>query len=139
MSFPDFFQQNILLFGAVAVSFIALIIIEYRGWQTRGANLSTGKLSQKVNNGAKLIDLRRQEDFRAGHIAGAKNLPFEELKNQAETIGNKNDSFVLYCYSGNSSAKMITQLRKLGYSDVSHLRGGMNTWQTDSLPTTKKA
>lgn len=139
MSFPDFFQQNILFFGAAIAVFIALIILEYRSWQTRGANLTSSGLSQQVNAGATLIDLRRHDDFRAGHIAGAKNIPFDEAKAHPEMLGDKDDKFVLYCYSGNTSATLIGALRKKGYQHISHLRGGINTWNTDTLPLTKKA
>ncbi len=99
MSFFEFFQQNVLLFGAAIAVFAALIVLEYRGWQTRGANLSTSGLSQQVNGGATLIDIRRAEDFKAGHIAGAKNLPFETLKKAPESVGDKDDNIVLYCYT----------------------------------------
>lgn len=139
MSFSEFFQQNILLFGALVAVFATLMVLEYRGLLTRGANLTTSGLSQQVNAGAKLIDLRRQDDFRAGHIAGAKNFPFESAKDNPQTLGDKDEALVLYCYTGTSSATMVGKLRKLGYSNVSHLRGGMNAWLTDSLPVTKKA
>ncbi len=139
MNFLEFFQQNVLLFGAAIAVLAALIVLEYRGWQTRGANLSTSGLSQQVNRGAKLIDLRRAEDFKAGHIAGAKNLPFETLKKAPESVGDKDDNIVLYCYTGSTSATMVSKLRKLGYQQVAHLHGGINAWHSDTLPVSKNS
>lgn len=138
MNFFDFFQQNILLFGGAAATLAALVFLEYRGWQTRGANLSTSELSLQVNRGAALIDLRSKEDFRAGHIAGAKSIPFEDAQKHPENLGDKEADLVLYCHAGNQSATMVGKLRKLGYTNIHHLRGGMLAWQNETLPVTKK-
>lgn len=138
MSIATFIQENILLFALAVGVLGALAVLEFRSFQTRGADLSTAGLSQAVNAGATLVDLRRHDDYRAGHIAGAKNIPFEELDKQLNSLGNKDTNIVFYCYSGNFSGKAVTKLRKDGYTDVKHLKGGVAAWRADSLPVSKK-
>lgn len=138
MTFSAFIQENILLFLIAGGVLGVLLGLEFRAFKTRGSGLSTAGLSQAVNAGATLVDLRRHDDFRAGHIAGAKNIPFEELDNHLNTLGGKDASLVLYCYSGSFSGKALAKLRKLGYSDVKQLKGGITAWNADDLPTTKK-
>lgn len=142
MSFVAFIQENVLLFALAAGVLGAIITLEFRSFQTRGADLGTAGLSQAVNAGAILVDLRRHDDYRAGHIAGAKNIPFEELGKQLNSLndkdGGKSASIVFYCYSGSFSAKAVAQLRKDGYTDVKHLKGGIAAWNTESLPVASK-
>ncbi len=138
MTFSVFFQENFILFAGVVGVLAVLAVLEYRTWQTRGADVSTTGLSQATNAGALLIDLRRHDDYRAGHIAGAKSMPFEELDRHLDSLGDKENTIVMYCYAGALSAKAVTKLRKLGYVNVKHLTGGINAWNTDNLPVTKK-
>ncbi len=137
MTFAAFFEENYLLFGGAIAVLATLITLEFRSWQTRGADISTTGLSQTVNDGALLVDLRRHDDYRAGHIAGAHSIPFEELDSHLEKLGDKDNCVVFYCYAGGLSAKTITKLRKAGYSNIKHLSGGIDAWKMDNLPLTK--
>lgn len=134
MSFLEFFQQNIILFIAGAGILAFLLATELRNLGTRGQTLTPTLLTQQVNHGALLIDLRKAEHYQQGHITGAKNIPMQALKEQAETLGDKDQSIVLYCYRGNFSRSGINVLRKAGFTNVSHLGGGMNAWQQENLP-----
>lgn len=137
MSFSDFFQQNIIFFVAALAIFAYLMFLELKRLKTRGADLTPSQLTQRVNAGAQLIDLRRADDFRAGHISGAKNIQMEDLDNHIDQLGDKTKPIVLYCYSGGFSGRGVGLLKKAGFTDVTHLSSGMNAWQQDNLPTTK--
>ncbi|MGY0398334.1 MAG: rhodanese-like domain-containing protein [Ostreibacterium sp.] len=135
MSFTDFFQQNIIIFIAGFALLAYLLFIELRGLNTRGQTLTPTQLTQQVNAGAKLIDLRRPDDYRAGHIAGAKNIQSDEFTQHITSLGKKDKAIILYCYKGIGSKKALAELQKSGFTNVSHLAGGIETWKHENLPT----
>lgn len=139
MSFFAFLQDNLLLFAAAAATLGGIVALEVRSFRTRGADLSTTALTQQVNQGALLVDLRTQEEFASGHIVGAKNIPFDTLDKQINRLGDKDNNIVFYCNAGLQSSKIVTKLRKDGYTDVKHLKGGIATWRADSLPVVNKS
>lgn len=137
MTFSEFFQQNIILFVAAAGILAFLLALEVRGLSTRGLTLNPALLTQRINAGATLIDLRQKADYAAGHIAGAKNIPFDTLETSLKSLGKKEKPIALYCYKGVSSGKAIALLKKHGFTDMVHLQGGMETWTRENLPTAK--
>ena len=76
-----------------------------------------------------LLDVRTQEEFDAGHIAGAILLPYDEINLKAATVlPDKEKEIVLYCRSGRRSAIAKKALVELGYKDVEDF-GGINRWE----------
>jgi rhodanese-related sulfurtransferase len=85
-----------------------------------------------------LLDVRTPEEFAAGHIPGAVNIPHDQLPNRlAELAGAKNKEVVVYCRSGRRSAIAQETLSKQGFTSVKHLEGDMLKWQEDKRPTVK--
>ncbi|MFO0562675.1 MAG: rhodanese-like domain-containing protein [Polyangiales bacterium] len=81
---------------------------------------------EKVKNGALLLDVRTPEEFREGHVAGAKNIPVQELARRLNELGPKSQHIVLYCRSGGRSAAAAQLLKGQGYqvTDI----GAMSNW-----------
>ena len=76
-----------------------------------------------------LLDVRTQEEFDAGHIAGAILLPYDEIALKAATVlPDKEKEIVLYCRSGRRSAIAKKALVELGYKDIEDF-GGINRWK----------
>ena len=85
-----------------------------------------------------LLDVRTAEEFAAGHIPGAINIPHDQLPNRlAEIAGAKSKEVVVYCRSGRRSAIAQETLNAQGFKDVKHLEGDMLKWQEEKRPTTK--
>jgi phage shock protein E len=77
-----------------------------------------------INNGAILIDVRTKEEFDAGHLEGAINIPWEETASLMAAIGSdKQRPAVLYCRSGNRSGKAVAVLEKEGYGNLFNAGG----------------
>ena len=76
-----------------------------------------------------ILDVREQDEFDAGHIAGAVLLPVGTIgKDTAAAVIPGADSVVLvYCRSGNRSKTASEALVELGYTNVYEF-GGINTW-----------
>ncbi len=136
MTFIEFFQSNIIFFIAGFGILAYLLFLEVNGAKTRGLNLTPVEFTRRINDGAMLIDLRRADDYRHGHIAGAKHIAMDDLSNHFSGL-KKDKAVALYCYSGGFSAKAIRQMKKAGFTDVAHLAGGITAWQRENLPTTK--
>jgi rhodanese-related sulfurtransferase len=93
-----------------------------------------------MNQGALVIDLRSKEQYDAGHIVDARNVPVGELESQADSLKKWRDRNVItYCDSGSDGASAARALMKLGFGKVFNLHGGLNAWVKDNLPLAKTA
>jgi rhodanese-related sulfurtransferase len=85
---------------------------------------------------AQLIDVREPNEFDAGHILGARNIPLTQLKMRIKEI-RPDKPVYLYCQSGTRSGRAAQLLYKKGYKDLSHLKGGFKNW-TGKIKTKNK-
>lgn len=84
------------------------------------------------------IDMRSAADFDNGHIINAEHFEAAELKpDQEKILALKDKPLLVYCNSGVNSAAVVRQLKRAGFSEVRSLKGGINAWRSDNLPTTK--
>ena len=74
-----------------------------------------------------LVDVRTPEEFLSGHIAGAVNIPLQELPQRLSEIPTDKD-VVVYCRSGNRSAQASGILASNDYTNIYDL-GGVIAWQ----------
>ena len=80
-----------------------------------------------------VLDVRREDEFIQGHIEHAMLIPLAELVNQApDRIPDKNATILVYCRSGNRSAKAVLQLKGLGYGNVYDF-GGIEDWPYETV------
>ena len=75
-----------------------------------------------------VVDVRRPDEFAAGHIPGAINVPNEEIRDEApEALPDRERLLLIYCRNGNRSKQAAGKLADLGYTNVCEF-GGVNTW-----------
>jgi rhodanese-related sulfurtransferase len=72
-----------------------------------------------------VIDIRRAEDYNAGHIEGAVNSALADVLTTAQAA---NKQILVVCYSGQSAGHAVMALRLSGYSDAQVLKFGMSGW-----------
>lgn len=72
---------------------------------------------------AVILDVRTQEEFDQGHLAGAVCLPVETLTDGDLTVllPDKHAPLVVYCRTGHRSAEAAQILSELGYEDITDL------------------
>ncbi|MFN6934607.1 MAG: rhodanese-like domain-containing protein [Tsuneonella sp.] len=100
------------------------------------ATIDAIHLAALVDSGkAVLVDVRSPEEFAAGHIAGAINMPLERFDPSAVPhVANKQT--VLYCRSGKRSFAAAEMLDETAGSAI-HLSGGILAWQAAGLSITE--
>jgi rhodanese-related sulfurtransferase len=129
-----FFIDNIWLILLVLLSGGAL------AWPALSRSkfaVSTLQATQLLNKGkVQVVDVRTPEEFAAGHLRSAKNMPLKEL---AGRLGELDKAYpvLVVCTSGVQSAKGAAQLNGAGFADVYSLEGGFTDWQSQGLPTAK--
>lgn len=84
-------------------------------------------LEQLGKPGCIFIDLRTPEEYREGHLAGALNIPYEELEERKHRL-RRQDTLFLYCDRGNVSLMACRDLKREGYR-VTNLWGGVYALQ----------
>lgn len=78
-----------------------------------------------VEAGAQLVDVRTPEEYAKDHVAGAVNVPVTELEGRLSEL-TRDRPVVVYCRSGNRSAKAASTLCSAGYSV--HDFGARSAW-----------
>ncbi|MFZ3577895.1 rhodanese-like domain-containing protein [Virgibacillus sp. DJP39] len=76
---------------------------------------------------AQLIDVREPQEFKKGHILGARNIPVTQMKQRLVEI-RKDKPVYLYCQNSSRSARAAQLLHKKGYLDINLLQGGFKKW-----------
>ena len=76
-------------------------------------------------DGETLLDVRGPDEFAAGHLDGALNVPVDELGQRLSELGPKARPVAVYCRSGRRSAAAARLLREAGFVRVTDL-GGLN-------------
>lgn len=90
-------------------------------------------INHEVNNcrttrGAVLLDVRTEEEYRRGHIGGARNIPVEKIDNAVNLLHDKSAPLFVYCQAGGRAKKAASKLKKMGYTNVKSI-GGIETYQ----------
>lgn len=97
--------------------------------------------AQVASNEAKdwvILDVRSPEEFEAGHVPNAINIPHTEIADNIERLlGHINKPVVVYCRSGFRAAKAGNILIENGFSQVKHLDGDMQGWEKSGNPIEK--
>ena len=87
---------------------------------------------------AVIVDVCNADEYAAGHISAAKNIPVDRLATDLPLqVKNKALPLLFVCASGIRSGKAATAAIKLGYEKVYTLRGGMGAWRSANLPVEK--
>lgn len=82
-----------------------------------------------------VLDVRKPDEFAAGHITGAVNVPYQALTSHLDGLPEGRDEPILiYCDSAQRSTQALMALRLLGYSNVWYLNGGLHRWQREGRP-----
>ena len=113
-------------------------------WPLISSGMAAGSLSatgavQLINrHKAVVIDVSETEEFATGHVAGAKNLPLNQLEEKLpNAVKNKALPLILVCPTGARAGRAMAMAKKLGYEQAQCLVGGLISWKEANLPLEK--
>lgn len=88
-----------------------------------------------------ILDVREPDEYSAGCLPGAVNIPRGVLEFKIDTHPSfrdrQNAEILVHCQSGGRSALAAETLQKLGYTKVVNLAGGFKAWQEAGGPVAK--
>ena len=113
-------------------------------WPLVASGMNAGALSasgavQLINREkAVVIDVSETDEFAAGHVGGAKNVPLGQLEEKlAAAVKNKALPVILVCATGARANRAVAVAKKLGYEQAQALGGGLKAWKEANLPLEK--
>ena len=92
-------------------------------------SMAEGLEIAKNNSDAIIVDVRRDDEYKAGHILGAILLTMETItaETAAKVLPDKNQMILIYCRSGNRSKQAAEKLAAMGYKNIYEF-GGIIDW-----------
>ncbi len=113
-------------------------------WPLIASGMTAGSLSasgavQLINREkAVVVDVGEADEFAAGHVGGAKNVPFGQLEEKlSAAVKNKALPVILVCATGARANRAVAVAKKLGYEQAQALGGGLKAWKEANLPLEK--
>src|SRR4029450_9842004 len=92
-------------------------------------------LEELKGDGVALIDTREPYEHLDAHIDGAELVrPADVADRIEEVVPDHSQRAILYCASGNRSARAADDVRELGYDNAASVRGGIKEWEAEGLP-----
>ncbi|MFI9653350.1 rhodanese-like domain-containing protein [Guyparkeria sp. GHLCS8-2] len=138
-SYIDFLARHWVLSTVAAVLIVLLVSNELSRRLQKFKTLDPAEVARKAGrDGVTLIDVREDNEWKTGHIKGARHIPLGKLEKKLGDIRSEGpNEVVLYCRSGNRSATAANILVKGGFENVSHLGGGILAWEGQNYPVSK--
>ena len=72
------------------------------------------KIKDFLAEGAVIVDVRSKEEFRSGHIKGAKNMPLPNLGNKVAELKKLKKPVIFCCASGMRSGQATSMMKSQG-------------------------
>lgn len=106
--------------------------------EPRLETVDAARFAEVVNDGSDrlvILDVRTPEEFAAAHIPGAINLDYYRASFPSDLAALDRDAeYAVYCRSGNRSGETLLLMEELGFTNVSHLGGGVIDWYESGFP-----
>lgn len=107
--------------------------------KSRVREVSVDEARRKLASGkAKLIDVREDSEWEAGHARGAQHLGKGVIERDIEqSVPDRGSELILYCGGGFRSALASDNLQRMGYTNVLSMAGGWRAWEAAGAPIDK--
>ena len=135
------FASNNMILAGIWLALVVMLIYSYISALTSPIKeVNTHEATLLINKqDAVILDTRPAKEFSKGHILNARQLKPEEIREKKfqKLEKHKDTPIIVVCAMGNSARATATAMAKEGFSDVRILKGGMNAWQSASLPISR--
>lgn len=137
MDLTPFVLQN---WHLILVAFVSGGLLLWPGIARSARSGITPEAAVQLINREKavVVDVSEADEFAAGHITNARNIPVNDLeKRLPEVVKNKALPLVLVCANGARAARAAGVAKTLGYEKAVVLGGGLRAWKEANLPVEK--
>jgi len=110
----------------IALIVILFIILTYFQAKKASIKLNEEDFKKHMRKG-QLIDVRSQQEYKSGHINGARNINIQTIMRNFHHL-RKDQPIYLYCNNGRKSSRAAIFLRARGYADIYELENGLRNW-----------
>jgi molybdopterin/thiamine biosynthesis adenylyltransferase/rhodanese-related sulfurtransferase len=98
--------------------------------------VSVDRARGEIDSGARVIDVREQNEWDESHLEAATHVPQGELVERIDELApDRSERLLLHCRTDNRSARMAEELAGLGYENLGVIEGGIVAWEDAGLPT----
>jgi thioredoxin 1 len=130
-------MQKVISFLLAALICTGLYSCSNTGNSSAVVTLTADEFNRELSATAnkQILDVRTAEEFREGHLEGARNINFNDsgFKAEADKLDKRRAVFV-YCLAGGRSAEAAGLLKGWGFDKVYDLKGGLMAWRNSDLP-----
>ena len=127
----------------VCAAFCALLQALFHVWPdaAQARDIDTREAATLLHSqpqGLLILDVRTPDEFRLGHLPGARNMDFFGGRFDVDAAAlPKDQPVLLYCRTGRRSAEAAETLEKAGVTTILHMSQGIEAWQKAGLPLEK--
>lgn len=121
----------------IVVALVAIMSACAREQVPAGSTIEPSELAARISSGSAptILDVRTPEEFAAGHIKGAINVPVTELPDKLASLKlAPTQEIVVHCERGGRAKTAEGILRESGYTQVRDLSGHMEAWRAGGNP-----
>jgi len=103
--------------------------------KSRVREVDVERTLERLKEGARLIDVREDNEWEKGHAAGARHMGRGVIERDIELeVPDHDAELILYCGGGYRSALAADNLQRMGYREVYSMAGGWSAWKNAGAP-----
>jgi rhodanese-related sulfurtransferase len=103
--------------------------------RSRVRDIDVAAALERVRAGARLVDVREDNEWERGRAAGAEHIGRGVIERDIErAVPDRDAELILYCGGGYRSALAADNLGRMGYTNVRSLAGGWRAWNEAGAP-----
>jgi rhodanese-related sulfurtransferase len=117
------------------------ILVSFNSFAQNVTSLPVKQFAKKLDSAqVQLLDVRRPDEFKTGHLEGAFQADWQNKEQFEETVQHldKEKPVYVYCLAGSRSAAAASWLAERGFTRVVNMLGGINEWKKEGLPLEAK-
>lgn len=135
--------KSTLLRVLSASAFLVAMFGAARGGDGMPRNVAPGEARELIRENAGnrdfvVLDVRTPGEFAQGHLKGAVLIDYRSPGFRQEMAGlDRKKTYLVYCRTGNRSARALEIMKELGFRRYHHLEGGIKRWLEEGLPAVR--
>lgn len=135
--------KSTLHLALIALVFFVVMIGAGKAGGDAGRNMGPGEAQALIRENAGtrdfvVLDVRTPGEFAQGHLEGAVLVDYRSPGFREEMAGlEKTKTYLVYCRTGNRSARAMGIMGELGFRSIYNLEGGIKRWVEEGLPAVR--